>query len=292
VTVYEDNPAGRLYQLIKKLDRVPGTTGVRDAWIAALDARNMAIVSRRIVEVLKLPAQIESELQQVDDGLFDRDFAMRWLQPVEETFSEMLFSNEQIGSRKRYGVEAMLSLENASYVLHVYRRESAPSNDDLASIRQLIDEIEKIAAQSGDIDSDLRAFLLKYARAMRIAVDDYFILGPQAMESAVDEGIGAAIRHGYIPNEAGDDSGAGAERKAAIKKFWGMLTHVALVLSLTANLAAIAQTAYSDTESHSQPQQQIEKIVNYDNSPPGGVVIIENNADDVSKADVPKQSGG
>jgi hypothetical protein len=82
VTIYYDNPAGRLHRVLKGLKGVnPASTPVQEAWARVLHAGqkvDMALLSRRMVQVFQLPAMITYEMDQIDDEHLDRDFALRW----------------------------------------------------------------------------------------------------------------------------------------------------------------------------------------------------------------------
>ena len=234
------------------------------------------VLSRRIVEVFQLPPRVELEMQQIDDELLDREFAMRWWQPVGQAFAETLFSPAQVGQILHYDSVSLASLENCSYLLHRHRREAMPSEDDLESVRQLISELEGIVAASGDIDPDLADFLLKHARAMRIAVDDFNFTGSLAIEEEVDEAVGGAIRRGYFPADAdAEDTEGEPESRQAIKKFWAIITRAALILSMSANLLTLGQAANSDLASHPEAHAAIERVVSTRDSPHPGQITVE-----------------
>jgi hypothetical protein len=278
VTVYYDNPAGRLHRVLTGLRQVsPGSVSLRDAWARILGvnepSKRMDVLARRIVEVLQLPHEIDVQMQQIDDDYFDRDFAMRWWKPVQKTFEDALFSTAQVSQALHYDNEALGSLETCSYTLHRYRREALPGNDDLNSIRELLTEIEDFVATDGDIDAELAKFLLRHVRAMARAIDDFDIIGADAMEMVLNEALGASMRRGYIPNhvdeeESPDDTGS----ESAVKKFWKMLSRAAVVLSISANLLALGQAAHSGMTNTHPPA--VENVVNVEELPLSGGPVI------------------
>lgn len=269
MTIYYDNPAGRLHRVLYGLKQVnPTSIGVRDAWGSVLKVQNldqnMSKLSRRIVKVFQLPIQVDLEMQQVSDQLFDRDFSMRWWKAVEKTFSATLFSTGQIVQTLHYTDESLAALEHCSYLLHAHHREAAPDGNALESIRQKIGEIEEMVATDGEIDVNLAEFLVKQARAMLIALDDFDVTGVSPIHDAIDEAIGGAIRRGYLPEK--DDPEAANDRtgsKVATKKFWSYIAHAALVTSMAANMASIGQFSHDEFAGKSQTPPAIEMILIY-----------------------------
>jgi hypothetical protein len=279
VTVFYDNPAGRLHRVLKGLKDVnPGTVSVQDAWARVLHAGqkpDMAVLSRRMVQAFQLPAMVMSEFGQIDDQDLDRDLALRWHDPVLVTFANTLFSNAQIASTLKYDEVSLASLEHCSYLLHRSRREALPAGETLHAIREHVSKIQSLTAHDEEIDPDLREFLLEHAAALAEALEEFFLTGALGIQRVIDEAVGSAVRNGYVPDEvsgevADDETGS----KAAIKRFWGVMGRAALVISMSGNLLAIGQSAYRGLESHPSAKPSIQNTIEVNEMPGSGITIV------------------
>jgi hypothetical protein len=278
MTVYHDNPAGRLHRVLQGLKEVnPSSVAVKDAWASVLNvqepARQTDKLSRRIVRVFQLPPQISIETENLDDNDFDRQFAMRWYQPVEKMFAKTLFSTAQIAQViGSYNEDTLASLEHCSYILHRYRPEPSPSTEDLDSILKLITEIEDEIAGSDDIDAALSEFLLEHVRAMKAAIDDFFIVGARALQERLDQAVGAAVRQPDLMANA-TNGNEGPESETVLHKFGALLTRIAVVLSISANLLAIGQAAHADLVNDPPKPPTIENVTIVDETPPSSPAV-------------------
>jgi hypothetical protein len=110
---------------------------------------------------------------------------------------------------------------------------------------------------------------------MAEAIEDFFLTGALRIQEVVDEAVGAALRHGYRPDET-DDEVADDETgsKAAIKRFWGMIGHAALVASMGVNLLALGQSAYSGFAGQPHTPPAIENTIKVE-MPGSGAIVVD-----------------
>lgn len=144
MTVYSDNPAGRLHQLLTAFRVNVGGHPSAAAWVGAVglpDSNNASELGRRLALVLQLPQEIESELAMVDERDYDRDHVMRWRSNVEQGLGA-IFSDKPSDQVAGYFDDVSLnSLESCSWVLHRYRPERPVAENDLDRIRELISDL-------------------------------------------------------------------------------------------------------------------------------------------------------
>lgn len=95
MTVFTDNPAGRLHELLTRFQRNASQQPVRGAWAAALGigTDDFPELLRAVALVLELPAQIEVEIDRVSPDEFDRDSTMRWQGSAISLLGPSLFGN-------------------------------------------------------------------------------------------------------------------------------------------------------------------------------------------------------
>lgn len=229
MTVYSDNAAGRLHELISAFSRIASQQLMAYTWAAVL---GMSVDDgpeflRRLALVFSLPGEIEREILKVSPGEFDGDLAMRWsvrmLQELEPAaLLNNLSSAHVVG---RFDKASLNSLEYCSYVLHEHRPQRVFPGSELERIRLLIAELETAVRGAQGLDPDLCEFLLFHAEAMAQALRDLPLRGPAALEDAFDQALGAARRRA--------DLSARGENRSTSRKFGELIVAVAAVLQIT-----------------------------------------------------------
>lgn len=201
VTVYEDNPAGRLHTLLMAFKQNVSQHKIGVTWAATLGMpQESPDFLVRLALVYGLPAEIAQEMAKLDNGAqYDGDMALRWLEPVQAAFGISLFSDQKsLDLRNHLSERTVNSLENCSFVLHQYRRQPAITDSDVERIRECIYDLEDEINSGDDVDPELRTVLLYHSRLMRRALDDLGIVGNAQVEEALDQALGVTIRRGNL----------------------------------------------------------------------------------------------
>lgn len=237
MTVYTDNPAGRLYQLLADFHKRRPDTPLPTAWAGVLrmSLAELSDFMARMAPVFRLPDEIETEIGKIESSEYDRDLAMRWHGRVSEGLSR-IFTGQQAGQvAALFDRESLASLEYCSYVLHQYRPQTTFADSDLDRILTLIRELRGEVRQDPGMDPALRDFLLRHADEMERALEDLAVRGPAALEDAFDHAYGAAMRRTDLT--AKSEASRGAWRK-----FGELVVAVAAVLQIaTAGIALPGQ---------------------------------------------------
>lgn len=262
VTVYYDNPAGRLHRVLVGLRGPQPHVGIREAWaqVVHADVNEPMQLERRVLIAVQLPARAMSVMDNIpDDDSFDREFVTRWFPSVQNAFKHSFFSAGQVQHiTMHYGDGTLRELESCSYILHRFRREPMPSNDDLSGITAQINELRESLRTSSDLAEDLRVLLLTHASAMAQAIDDFEVAGSEALQARLDEAIGALARKGYYKQvkEAGE-----AEEDSPAKKFWQILGRIALALSVTNSFLQLGHTIYRELEARPASTPHVTEVL-------------------------------
>src|SRR5690349_5869983 len=109
MTVYKDNPAGRLYELLDAFKRAEGdrTRFARALKISSVDRPGFLQAFR---QVFILPDDIEVEMRQINADNYDPDLALRWQENLVDTLGKTLFWGEKNPAAPDFS-EFMSSLE-------------------------------------------------------------------------------------------------------------------------------------------------------------------------------------
>lgn len=228
MTVFTDNPAGRLHALVTGFKRNASQHQAYVAWAATLGMQgDLSRLLDALSMVLELPSEVEAEIDRVDPDEFDRDSVMRWHGTISPVFSNMLFSGEQSSQvANKISDAAMGSLESCSFVLHRHRRQQVLSEGDIDRIRSLVADLTAAIEDDLEAEYELRTFLLRHAKAMARALDHYQIVGTLELEDALDQAVGAVQRRG------GEFESKGYTRREAWKRFAALAAGVLVVLQV------------------------------------------------------------
>jgi hypothetical protein len=229
VTIYTDNPADRLHVLLSALLARPAGEPNPVAWAEMFSPLPLVggptELARCMSLMFQLPAEIEAALNMIGEELYDRNIVMRWIGPVQETFGEALFNPGQVVTIRKFGGAELVCLEACNDVLHRNRAQRVITDSELENITELITELVEELATDGDIDPELRAFLLFHVQAMARAVHDFPVRGPKALEEALDQAVGALHRRSDVVVRS-DTS------PSAWRKFGKLIVVVAAVLQV------------------------------------------------------------
>lgn len=224
MTVFTDNPAGRLHDLLSAFYRSGGT---RDQFALALKLprNDDAGLMRAFASVFALPDDIKNEISQVNEDNYEPDLALRWQGNLADVMGSTLFWGEKDPDSPIF-TEFLSSLEYCSYVLHRNRPEAKLSKTDREKLKKLISELLAELADNVSLDAGSRAFLVSHAEAIDNALAELDIRGIVTLEETFDRAIGAlnrradlTVRHDKSP--------------AVWKKFTEVLVAVAAVLQIS-----------------------------------------------------------
>lgn len=259
MSVYADNPAGRLRALLISFKRHSSDKRpVLSAWAAALGvpATDLPELFRRLGLINGLPGQIQAEVGLIGESEYDRDVVMRWRDSVVPALGAALMTSNPSTSAqlaKRLDARSMRSLGTCSDLLHQHRAEPPIDETRVAAIRKAITELEDAADSDPHAGPEFRQFLRNHAHAMTQAVDDLPIRGSAALAGAFDLAVGAVVHEERRFRKSGDT------RRSGWKKFLVMITAVAAALQIP--LGALQMPAAVRGDMGSPPQVQEVEVI-------------------------------
>ena len=272
MSVYADNPAGRLRVLLISFKRHSSDKRpVLSAWAAALGvpATDLPELFRRLGLINGLPGQIQAEVGLIDESEYDRDVVMRWRDSVVPALGAALMTtNPSMSAQlaKRLDAGSMRSLEACSDLSHQHRAEPPIDETRVAAIRKAITELEDAADSDPDADPEFLQFLRNHARAMTQAVDDLPIRGSAALSGAFDLAVGAVVHEERRFRKSGDT------RRSGWKKFLVMIAAVAAALQIPLSVLDMPPAVRSDMGSPAQVQEvtvvEVIEVINEGLTPP------------------------
>lgn len=235
----ENNPAGRLLELLKAGDKIrnPQNMTIKDAWFRILDVGNdYAEFYRRLAQVHALPGAIDDAVRALPNFPIDVDLFLAPLEHVEAALTYGLsapwpqFTQKASSSRQ--------ALELIADALEKSGQEATISDEQLDELLQKVRDLSDEVAAS-NIDPDLRLFLSKMAQAMQQAIEDARICGAEALQEVVERGFGAII----LRTQTKGAPAEGEPGRGVWDKVVGVLTTILLVVNTATGVAQLGHMA-------------------------------------------------
>lgn len=276
MTVYLDNPAGRLHKVLQSFRHAAGNQSemgvpqhqtIAHAWAKALKVSSIdePALLRQLAHVFQLPDDIKREIAEVDDEQFDSDFALRWQGWLMPQLAPALFSGVQASTVAGQMHEAALSsLEQCSYVLHRHRPQLVIPEAHLVNIWGLITDLGEEIDADDKMDQGLRDFLLSQVNVMIRAVSAVELRGSVTLEEAFDQAMGAVMRRTDLTVRIADN-------KSVWTKFGVIIATVASALSITVTSLALPGDLRQAIDGPPAEQPVVVQV----EMPPDGVMVSE-----------------
>lgn len=190
---HDDNPAGRLYEILKAVSTGP-KTGMVSAWaeVFDLDATDLPSILEAVASVMRLPAEIRSRFAMI--AAADAELVLRHLPDVEQLLQRAMngtrdsFSNA-LAEHHFYGLEV------ASSRLSAASRERVVGDEALEGLLAEVEGLSREVAEAG-VDPELRDILLAHLHSMQSSLRLYRATGARGVREAALRFVGEAALQG------------------------------------------------------------------------------------------------
>ncbi|MEJ6555293.1 hypothetical protein PQI51_09715 [Microbacterium esteraromaticum] len=226
-----DNPAGRLWRVLLRLRQYPGSSDQKPKTVRqalcdyfGIELGDDPAYYARISAVMRLPVEIREEVNELEDPYIP---VAQLVRPLAVT--EHFLANYGVGRHPVHKVVSSITdgilndLETCSHILSRMREAVALSSEDLDNIRAaaqvLIDEI--LADTS--LPAKLRGGLLRLAYQVLRTVDEYKVLGGEAVLDAWDTLAGMTGRNGSTVRKR--------------TRIWDAIRNLGLIISTVVTIA-------------------------------------------------------
>lgn len=202
------------------------------AWgnvLQVIDSNNVALLLERLAVVIGLPAAIRREAEQLD---LEVAVLLKRLPDVERAFSNIHLGGQLADFIRPISEATLDNLEVCSSMLHSFRPEVVPGQDELQKLSDSLAELTVEVAES-ELDPDLRGFLLEHSHQMLRAVEEFRIAGSEPMKRAAQRAVGELVLRPELRKKA--------ESSSAGKRFSDLLTKMLLLLTVVHTGFELAQ---------------------------------------------------
>jgi len=225
-----DNPAARLYRLLAALREEPGNWSLARSWadVLGVDSETeMPELMRQVAEAMMLPGQIVTALEAYPDAMTAGPF-LAWVEPVQAAlYTAHNLADTTTRAQNSLSEAVMTSLDFSVWLLSRDGRHM-PTSEQYNELLALLSAFEDTLI-AGDLDEDLRLYLLEHTRRMRDAIRLVQVRGGSALRDAAEFGMGGAV---FWSKTRG--------REPFIDRFWDISTKVATIAQLATTGVAIA----------------------------------------------------
>jgi hypothetical protein len=221
-----NNPAARLHALLSKAKQGGEQYRAKSAiesWTIILNgsADNQALMLKRLGRVMELPSAIKTRIESIPD--VEHGLYLRWLPKVEEAFRANHLTGPFHLFIDKIDEVTLLGLEHCASALSRRDPDAEISEDELQALKKQVDALIKETAE-GDMEEDLKRFILKHLLAIRSAIDEYTLFGSKPLVTAFGETIATVY----------------TEQQAAVKastsphgvKFWKCVAGLSVLLTV------------------------------------------------------------
>ena len=223
-----NNPAGRLYNILLKSQN-PSNHGIpaKQAWSQLLDVpdENQSLLLRRLAKVMELPSTIK-ELIEKESNIEHQTYLV-WFPQINEAFSSLKL-DAPFSKFSQYSHDTnLLGLRFCSDLLSRSKPEKIVEKEELEKLTEdvnmLINEII-----TSKVDAEVKQFALKHLRIILHAIQEYRIVGIEALRDISQISYGAIFtQHDIARKSINTDEG---------NKFWEMINRVGLLVGVAEKL--------------------------------------------------------
>lgn len=253
------NPAGRLYEFLRRTWEAPDNAQLANVWGSYVEAdanSEPAAYMTRLGELLLLPAAVREDVSRLTRPPLPKSQLLRAV-PQAETVLSFAWSaagHSVIQIRPHFHQGTLSDLETCSRILNGARGIQEDEDDDASSspedeqaeetpletVRRLAEEI-LTCVREGDFPEPVARALLEYAGAIVKAADLFHISGPEGVAREYERLLGAAVRDPALRDAIRSTPGI-RDRVSELAKF---VTLIGAALVVPADVALKAAEAYA-----------------------------------------------
>ncbi|MBE1485589.1 hypothetical protein [Plantactinospora soyae] len=226
-----NNPAGRLLWMLEEANKQLEQPAVR-VWadIFDVDPTDMAGLMRGIADVAATAADVRTQINALSD---DPQIFLMHYGEVERTVAKFPYmgNNHMNWFLSDFRDTGRYCLIHCSTLLT--RRQPEPRLVD-ETIQNLVNEIHSIlraVEHHENLDSELKAFLLRHLLVLKRALEDFHLFGSKPVEQALDEAVGAIGRKPHLVERMRQNN--------YVSAFIALLLSVDVALGMASNTKAL-----------------------------------------------------
>jgi len=231
-----NNPAQRLYEIIKDGKQKPREKAAEEVWAELLGVpkKDKSLLLRRVGYVMALPAAIRESVSAISN--IDHEVYLKWLPQVEASFSVLNFQMQWTQFIDRFDGAVVYGLEICSDLLSRQNPEKTLPANTIADLHVHVEELLK-EVEGTELPEDVKKYISEHLFNIKSALDEYILLGITPLEREFYATIGSIIINRNIYKQS-QESQTG-------KKFWKLMSNLALMISIAVGTIQIGKDTIS-----------------------------------------------
>lgn len=222
--INEDNPAGRLYSILREVELQNEQEQTRKAWatVFGVPQYNELEILRGLISMQALVDETEtliSSNEQLNSQLFLKSFSQ-----LKKAVSAQNLASPWRTYKEGLTVEAMTRLEFCAEVLGKTHKEDLLTSKEIDEVKKALNDAIEFVEQSG-IEYELKIFILSKFELVRRGIFDYKISGASALRNVVEAIIGSTVTDSAKYEEVKD------KNQDVLKRLGGLLDKIDSLMS-------------------------------------------------------------
>jgi hypothetical protein len=254
--IHLGNSAGRLHNFLTNAKEKNKNTNTRIVLADLLKTeKSLPLLYKRMGILVNLPKQVKEVINTVENINFD--LYLKWYNHIQAVFNNLNLNSNfvdfigQIREQDLYGIEVC-----SDFLSRTIHPEDIDENQ-LNTIRQEAVDLLDSIAESG-LNESLKSYVIEKLNQVIESIDEYPISGKIILEDIVKSTISDVALNPAIFDEI--------KKSERGKKFWTILTRIALIVAITAGSIQIGKDVIKFLPDASKTDNNIElKIEQKDN---------------------------
>lgn len=201
----KNNPAGRLYDLLRSAQRQPPKERARIAWakVFGVEPTDTGLLLDMLADLIGLVSETKISIERLRD--VDHDIYLKPFGKLEKFFSHVHLDGHWEQWQKQLDEPTLYGLQFAADRLSRATGSSTISEKDIEGIRKELEEFLTSVLES-DLPQGLKALFLRNLESIRHALLVYRIRGVEGLEHELERAVGSLmLNQGEMP-PAGSES--------------------------------------------------------------------------------------
>lgn len=182
-----DNPASRLYEILKTAKGIPGDQYQRNVWKSALKMEQCtdSQLFAQLGKLMALPEQINLWLTEK----FPTKDWVEWKSAVDSTFSKIHLNSQWASTVSNLNDRALTELDMISTLYEKLEGMNTISNEDIEAYIEKINAL-KAEVLGSKMSLGMKKTFLRYLNKILDALESYHITGADPIMEAAESAIG------------------------------------------------------------------------------------------------------
>lgn len=207
----KNNPAGRLYDLLRAAQKHPAKDLARNAWAKVFDVEpnDTAALLKMLADLIGLVSESKSSIERLED--VDHGLYLKPFKRLETFFSQVNLDAQWAQWQGQLDEPTLYGLQFAADKLSRNAGSTSISEKDLESLRTELEQLVTSILKS-DLPQVLKALFLRNLESVRHSLLVYRIQGIDGLEQELERAVGSLLLNKHQIPPKGDNS--------ASRKFW------------------------------------------------------------------------